>query len=164
MNKTFFLISLLSGFLINTVTTNAQDKTTPLDEYIDGAETILIGKCTKVGPINILLRANVELEILLVVKGKSTLKEITVDSQYGMEVGKRYLVRLPKVKEVGRHRADTRESVIPVSEHESIEKLKTLSPQIVVLRSINLRISELESEMLRITHELDALKVVKKGN
>ena len=39
------------------------------------------------------MRADVEVEILLVVKGGETLRKISVHSQYGMKAGEIYLLR-----------------------------------------------------------------------
>lgn len=164
MNNLFLLISVLSVLLILTASNNAQDKATPLDEYIDNAETIVIGKCTEVGPPNILLRARVNFEVLLVVKGEPALKEMTLEVQYGMKIGQRYLVRLSKIKDGKSRLVEKRESVIPVSGHENIEELKILSPRIVVLRTINLRIDHLESDIRIKSFELEAIKAVKKVN
>lgn len=164
MSNLLLSCATLSCLLLVTASTNSQDTVTPLDEYIDNAETIVIGKCTRVGPVNILLRANVHLEVLLVVTGEPTLKEIEIEAQYEMKVGERYLVRLPKVKGGKSSRADTRESIIRVSRYEKIEELRTLSSRIIVLRTMNLRIDELESSIRRSQYEADALKSVKKGN
>jgi hypothetical protein len=150
--------------LLVTASTHSQDKVTPLDEYIDNAETIVIGRCTHVGAPNILLRARVNLIVLLVVKGEPTLKEMTLEVRYGMKVGQRYLVRLPKTKDADTKFVDASESVIAVSAHESIDKLRALPPRIVVLRTINQRIDRLENNIRINTFELEALKSVKKGN
>ncbi len=143
----------------------AQEMATSLDNYINSSELIVVAKCTHVGPVNILLRAKVRLDVLHVVKGKLDVKELTVDSHYGMAVGQRYLVRIAKILPGGMGgRVGERDSVVPLSASESIDELKSLSPRIVVLRTMNLRIYQLESEISVKTHELEALKAVKKGN
>lgn len=156
---TFFSLSLLA------VSISAQDQATPLDDYINNAEMIVIAKCTHVGGVNILLRANVQLEILHVVKGKADVKTLTVDSQYGMTVGQRYLVRIPKIRPDGTGgRVNERNSIIPLSTSESIDELKTRPPRTVVLRTMNLRISQLESDISAKTYELEALQAARRGN
>jgi len=154
----FFLASLAA-------TAQPQDKRTALDDYLDGAKTIVVARCTDVGPMNILMRAHVDLEVLHLVKGSPAPKTITVDSQYGMEIGKIYLVRIAK-QTAGRStgRVDTRDSVIAVSEHEDLGVLRSLSPRIVVLRTMNLRIDHLESQIRGMNYELEALKAARKGN
>lgn len=152
-------LSLLSANLF------AQQNSTPLDNYINNAETIVVAKCTHVGPVNILLRAKVRLETLHLVKGKPDVKELMVDSQYGLTVGQRYLVRIAKMLPDGTGgRVDERNSIIPLSASENIDELKALSPRIVVLRTMNLRIYRLESDIRVKTHELEALRSIQKGN
>ncbi len=140
-----------------------QPKQTPLDKYLDDADLILIVKCLSVGPVNILLRADVRVEVLLVVKGTETRREMTVHSQYGMQPGKRYLLRLDGHAPTGSERyfARSRNSVIEVSDGEDINELKTLSPRIIVLRTMNLRVYRLESEIQALTYELDAIKAAR---
>lgn len=144
------------------LTTHGQQTDDPLDEYIDSAKTIFIGKCINVGPVNILLRSNVELDVIHMVKGDGKIKTVTVVSQYGMEAGKTYLVRT--VGDDKTLSVRTRDSVIQVWENEDIPLLKTLSPRIVVLRTMNHRIDELDSLIRISSYELDALKAVKKDN
>ena len=60
--------------------------------------------------------------------------------------------------------ARTRDSVIRIWRAEEVEKLKTLSPRIVVLRTMNIRVDDLESEIRGLTYELDALKAARKEN
>lgn len=143
----------------------AQPKLSPLDKYLNDADVILIAKCLSVGPVNILLRADVRVEVLLVVKGAEKRTEMTVHSQYGMQPGKRYLLRLDGHAPTGSERyfARTRDSVIEVSEGEDINELKTLSPRIIVLRTMNLRVYRLESEISSLTYELDAIKAARQN-
>jgi hypothetical protein len=142
-----------------------QDNRTALDDYLDGARTIVVARCTGVGAMNILMRADVELEVLHVVKGGRVPKTITVDSPYGMQVAHTYLVRIAKESaDKSTARVDTRDSVIPVSDHEDMNVLRSLSPRIVVLRTINLRVDRLESQIRTMNYELEALKAVRKGN
>ncbi len=144
---------------------SAQELATPLDDYINNAEMIVVAKCMHVGGVNILLRANVQLEVLHVVKGKPDVKNLIVDSQYGMAVGQRYLVRISKMSPEGTGgRVNERDSVIPLSQSESIDELKTLSPRIVVLRTMNLRIYQLESDISAKMYELATLQAARKGN
>ena len=55
-------------------------------------------------------------------------------------------------------------NVVPVSHYENFEEIKTLSPRIVVLRTMNRRIDELESVIRRSSFELEGLKAVKAGD
>jgi hypothetical protein len=144
----------------------AQEKASELDRYLDDANTILVVKCLSVGPVNILLRANVEVEILHVVKGQETLRTILVLSQFGMTEGNRYLITTKNEAETDRNyfKVDDIVSVIPISHGENIAELKTLSPRIVILRTMNLRIYQLENDIRWMNYELDALKKVKNGD
>lgn len=126
---------------------------------------IAVVRCVRVGPINILMRASVELDVLHVVKGKADQTKLSVDSQYGMAVGERYLIRIPKSgPSLNEGRINDRDSLIPLSQNESIDELRTFSPRIVVLRTMNLRIYQLESDIRVKTFEMEALKAVKNGN
>jgi len=165
MSGQYIALSAIFTIALLAVNLSAQERSTPLDNYINNAEMIVVAKCTHVGPVNILLRAKVRLQILHLVKGKPDVEELTVDSQYGMAVGHRYLVRIAKMLPDGTGgRVDESDSVIPVSASESIDELKVLSPRIVVLRTMNLRIYQLESDIRVMTRELEALTAIKKGN
>lgn len=159
MNTALTGLLILTALLVPTVA--AQPGQTPLDKYLQTAPTILIVKCLEVGPVNILLRADVKAQVLVVVKGKEEAREITVHSQYGMEPGKRYLLRLENGHEPTRkYFARSRDSVVEIVDSEEIEFLKTLSPRIVVLRTMNMRVHRLEAELRRLEYELDALRSV----
>ena len=54
------------------------------------------------------------------------------------------------------------DSVVPVWQGEELELLKTLSPRIVVLRTMNLRVDTLESQIRELTFELEALKTARR--
>ena len=156
--------ALFIGLVLLNSAARGQPAETSLDKYLETAKTILIVKCLAVGPVNILLRTDVRVEVLLVVKGKEERREITVLSQYGMTPGIRYLLRFedaagPNV----RYFARSRDSVIEVSDSEEVDILKTLSPRIVVLRTMNLRVYRLESEIRSLTYEMDALKTARRG-
>lgn len=167
----FSMNYLLAAFLISMtmfgpLMVRGQTAKSALDRYIDSAQTILVVKCLAVGPVNILLRANVQVRILQVVKGKETLREISVDSQYGMTPGKMYLIRTESeaMANGDYFRVDTIDSAIPIWDGEDLNILKTLSPRIVVLRTMNLRVDTLEVEIRRRTYELEALKKARSGN
>jgi hypothetical protein len=159
------MIYALSGLLIlfSPSLLMAQTETSPLDRYLEKSKTILVVKCLSVGPVNILMRSNIRLQVLHVVKGKETLREITANSQFSMRVGDLYLISSKdEAGPEGNYIAiDSRDSVIPVSGIDEANKLKTLSPRIVVLRTMNVRIDALESEIRTRTYELEALKAVK---
>jgi len=163
--KKFYLWPLIISVLFLTIDLSAQTPTTPLDEYLDQHETIVVAKCTKAGPINILLRSLVELDVIHIVKGDPKLTTLSLQTGYGMEPGQTFLVRVPKPafmekNNFGYSGAD----VVPVSKNEDLALLKTLSTRIVVLRTMNLRIDHLDSIIRRSTSEMEALKAVKKGN
>ncbi|MEQ1604799.1 MAG: hypothetical protein ABL999_08005 [Pyrinomonadaceae bacterium] len=153
---------LLTAFTSSVI---AQSKPSPLDQYLDDAAVIVVVKCLSVGAVNILLRANVEIEVMHVVKGGEIPKKITVDSQFEMAVGEYYLLMSKSIPTEKQYlRANTRDSVIPIASAVEAEKLKTFSPRIAVLRTMNIRISELESEIRTRAYELEALKNVKGYN
>lgn len=138
----------------------------PIDRYLETAKTIVVAKCVKVGPVNILLRADVEVQVLHVVKGGETLRTIFVNSQYGLIPGETYLLRTESavVEDKPYFRIDSIDSAIQVWPHEDIALLKTLTPRIIVLRTMNWRVDTLESEIRRRTYELEALKESRKEN
>ena len=145
----------------------AQEKeATPIDDHLDESKTILIVKCLSVGPVNILLRANGDVEILHVVKGKETLRKISVNSGVGMVEGRRYLIRtIEEANSAGNYfRIDSYDSAVPIWAGEDINTLKALSPKIVVLRTMNLRVDDIENQIRRLNYELDALKQARREN
>jgi hypothetical protein len=160
------LISSLVFSLAQITPVTAQVAKSPLDNYLETGKTIVIGRCLAIGPIDILMRARAEIEILQVVKGKETLRKVSVLSQYGMSVGETYLLRTEnEATEDGRYFEITnRDSVVEIGRGEDMALLKTLSPQIIVLRIMNMRMYRLESDLRRLTYENDALKAVTKGN
>jgi hypothetical protein len=153
-----YAVSMLAANLF------AQDKPTPLDNYLETGKTIVVAKCLSVGPVNILLKANVSVQILHVVKGKETLREISIVSQFGMIPGETYLLSTENEASADKpyFTTNTRDSVIHIPRHENMELLKTLSPRIVVLRTMNTRVDTLESEMRRLTYELESLRAARK--
>ncbi len=160
----FILILALGSLLAATI--NAQNKPTPLDRYLETGKTIVVAKCLSVGPVNIIGKANVRIQILHVVKGKETLREISIVSQFGMTPGEMYLLRTTNEASPDKpyFTTDTRDSFIHIPKHEDMELLKTLSTRIVVLRTMNTRVDTLESEMRRLTYELESLKAARKEN
>ena len=94
------------------------------------------------------------------------MRKISVLSQYGMKPGELYLLRTENEAVTGQpyFRVESIDSVIPIWQGEDIEKLKTLSPRIVVLRTMNLRVDELESDIRRLTYESEALKAARREN
>ena len=165
MGKIFvFAVAALVVFL--NVVAGAQTPKTPLETYLDTGKTIVVAKCLKVGPVNILLKAHVNVQILHVVKGAETLRNISIESQFGMRVGEIYLLRTenPATPDKPYFEVTSRDSVVAISPGEDIEKLKTLSPGIVVLRTMNMRVDHLESKIRGLTYELDALKAARQDN
>ncbi len=156
-----YLALLLVFVMAMTAHTQRPRPATSIDEYMLTASTIIIAKCLEVGPVNILLRADVRVEVLYVVKGEEVRGEITVHSQYGMKVGHTYLLRTTNSYDPEDRRyftTESRDSVIELAPYADIERLKTLSPRIVVLRTMNQRIDEIESRIRGLEHELEALK------
>jgi hypothetical protein len=140
-------------------TTAFPQKLSPFAQYMADSESILVVKCIASGPVDILLRSIVEVEILHVVKGEKPTK-LSFKSRYGMEPGGYYLMRFARGHDKKQVRRNE-DSVIPiVSKHEA-EGLNAFSPEIAVLRTMNLRIYRLESELQSITFELESLKKAK---
>ena len=155
------VLIVLTG-LCFAITAAAQPKEKGIDAYLAKHNTIVIARCLEVGPVNILLQANVKIEILLVVKGNETLRTTNVQSQYGMEPGKRYLISSEgDTTAGGRPFARDRSRVVEVSESESIDELKRLSPRIIVLRTMNLRAYRLESKISSLKYELESLNAAR---
>lgn len=137
-----------------------QDKLDSVERFIEDSDTIVIAKPTFVGPVNIIAQSRVELDVLHVIKGEANTKELSLSIRGRMSIGKSYLVRLAKV---GPDRID-RDVVIEVHEPENIDLLKTLSPRIVVLRTINIQLGRLESVVQSAQFEIDELKKIKANN
>lgn len=165
MEKFYLLFVPLCVVFLN-VAVSAQTPKSQLDRYLDTSKTIVVAKCLEVGPPNILLKAHVEIEILFVVKGNETLRKISNISQFSMEPGRTYLLRTGNDALVDKQyfQVNTIDSAVPVWRDADIEKFKTLSPRIVVLGTMNLRVDDLECQIRQLTYELDALKAVRKDN
>lgn len=162
----YSIIVVASLVVLTAAASDAQSQRIPLDEYLDDAKAIFIGKCVSTGSPNILLISHNELEIVQMIKGDEKITKISVDVRYCMRVGKYYLVRIPKPEFARPHKtmSDGPGRVIPIYDQEDFALLKTLEPRIVVIRTMNRRIDDLESNIRRSTWELEALKSVKKGN
>lgn len=158
---TLFFVVIL--FLVVSNAARGQERSSAIDQYMDDGKAIFIARCVSVGPVNKLLRANVELEVMHVVKGKEMPVWVSVVSQYGMEPGGVYLLKSKQVfaLEGPALFLDSRASVVRVSETD-LSTLLSLSPRIIVLRTMNLRVHHLEGEIGRINHELEALKAARK--
>ena len=87
-------------------------------------------------------------------------KELSLSLRPRMKVGGMYLVSIAKA---GPDRKD-RDVVIEVHEPENIELLKTLSPRIVVLRTINIQLGHLDSIVRSAQYEIDELMKIKTTN
>lgn len=150
--------------LLATGVVNAQDNA--LDEYLSDAGTIVIAKCLSVGPVNIIGRADTRVQILYVIKGKETLRELVVNSHFAMSRGETYLLTTKGAfSDSDRYfTTETRDAVIPFYETDRLDEFKKLPPRIQVLRTMNIHADRLESEIRSLQYELDALNVVRKGN
>lgn len=142
----------------------AQPKKTAFDEHYEKGEVFVVVKCLSVGAMNILMRADVEVEILHVIKGRETKRRITVNSQYGMQIGEYYLLRsTTEPNEKGNYfRIDERNSVIRIVSEDEVQKLPSLDPKIAVRRTMNIRSDELESRIRTLMFEKEALDSVSK--
>jgi hypothetical protein len=163
--KIFAIFSVISCLIFLAGSVAAQDKT-PLDDYFEKAQTILIGRCVSVGALNILLQAKVEVEALHVLKGNAEISRLSLTSRIGMKPGEMYLIRIPDIRYAKNRSVDLAsfDSVIPLGRYADLEVLKALPPRIVVLRTINQRIDELESLLRNAGAELEEIRAVKKGN
>ncbi|HKP68147.1 MAG TPA: hypothetical protein VJV05_02610, partial [Pyrinomonadaceae bacterium] len=79
--------SLMVCAVVLTASLVSSAQETALDKYLAEAGTIVIAKCLSIGPVNILMRADTRVQVLYVVKGKETLRELVVNSQYAMSRG-----------------------------------------------------------------------------
>jgi len=160
------IVALALSFWLFAVNASGQTAKTRFEDYLEKAKTIVVARCISVGSVNILLRADVEIEILHVVKGKETLRTIHVESQFGMVPGSFYLLRTENEVVAGKpyFRIDSRHSVIPIVSASEVEQLKSLSPRIIVLRTMNIRVDELESQIRTLEYELEELKRARKDN
>jgi hypothetical protein len=146
MKVSLFLFVALSVFIL-TDRSFAQVAPSGIDDYMETGKTIFIAKCAKVGPVNILLRAIVDLEVIHVVKGAKLPAKISVLSHVGMEEGKTYLLRSENVldEEFSQLTVTKRDSVVQIMDHEDMAKLLSLPPPMIVLRTMNTRIYHLET-------------------
>lgn len=144
----------------------AQRAKTPIDRYLDESTNILIVRCVKVGPVNILLQVRTDVEVLHVVKGNETLRDLSVISHVPMDPGKLYLLRTTKKLDGlrGNYKIDSHDSAIPIGAEDELEVLKTLSPRIVVLRTMNIWADRLDSEIRSAQYELETINKIREGN
>lgn len=126
--KMFPFLAATLFFVVFAAQIQAQKKVSTIDDYLDTAGTIVVAKCIGVGPVNILLRADVDVEILHVVKGKETLRIITVASQFRMELGQTYLLKTKYQASPDQpyFKAETRDAVVLVSVSENMALLKNI--------------------------------------
>lgn len=138
----------------------AQERPSGIEHFLATGKTIFIAKCKNVGPVNILLRAEVELEVIHVVTGSKLPSNISVVSQYGMEKGLTYLLRSEDeyLKNTDRLRITTRDSVILIPDYVDISKLIAYPPRTIVLRTMNTRIDHLTHKIAGLNYELEMLK------
>jgi hypothetical protein len=94
------------------------------------------------------------------------MKNVRVKLGGGLSKGDIYLISLADHAKSNEENGFGSEgaNVVPVSNYENLEELKNLSPRIVVLRTMNRRIDELESVIRRSSFELEGLKAVKAGD
>lgn len=162
MKTSLALFSLLLGVL--PAVAQRENPPASIDEYLGSGKTILIVECLDAGPVDIIGRSRIRVRILLVVKGKETLREITIVSRRGMHPGDRYLVRTKSEATIeGNYfTVESPASAVPVSENEKIEELSKLSPRIIALRTMNLRIYRLENQLSGLNYELEELNAARR--
>lgn len=160
------LAAIFLGMTLLVAKAPSQPVPDPLDSYIENAKTIIVAKCIASGPVDKLFRSMVDLEIIHVVKGDPELRTLSTRLRGGLVPGDTYLIRIPDLEKSAEKSGFGSEgsNVVPVSGNENMEVLKTLSPRIVVLRTMNRRIDELDSIIRRSTYEIEGLKAIKKNN
>lgn len=142
---------------------DAQTPQKALDIYLKKAKAIIVAKCVSTSPVMASGDMYSTVEVLFVVKGVEKRREIKIVTTFlPMSAGETYLIRAENETETGEaaYRLRERKSLIPIMPYEDLEKLKTLRPEIVVLRTVNIRRDHLESEIRARAFELDALKEI----
>ncbi|MBL8182210.1 MAG: hypothetical protein JNL64_11450 [Blastocatellia bacterium] len=151
------LIALIATFPLIVV---GQTKLDSVEQFIEDSESIFIAKAVEVGPVNIIAQSRVKLDILHVVKGDAEPNEAILTVRHRMRVGGYYLIGVSKTSN-GR---DGRETVIEFYEPDNLELVKTLSPRIVVLRTINIELGRLGSTLRSTQFEIERLSKIKGNN
>lgn len=158
------LLLLIFGVLLPSAG-RSQDRPSYLAEFISTADLIIVAKCTHVGPVNIIGKSSIKVDVVHVLKGKP-MTQHSYSGRGFLEPGKFYLIRFPRVQDGkdlhGTERKE--ETAIEIFSEDEARKLDQFSLEIAVLRTTNVRVDRLESEITRINYELDELKKLKKNN
>lgn len=158
------LFSIMLGFFLHGVV-RSQEKATPLAEFISQADLIIVAKCAAVGPVNIIGISRIDVEVVHVLKGKPV-THLSYGGRGSLKPGKFYLIRFPGKKRDENRAPSVREfaTVIEISSESEANGLNQFPLEIAILRTTNLRVDHLESQIRGLTYELDELKKLKKDN
>lgn len=125
-------------------------------------ETVMVVKCESVGPLNKLLRARVDLDVVDTLGGTPSSGPMTIESRFPMATGRYYLVifgrSIPAGGDGTRVQLGPLVSSIPIVSANEARGLKAFSLEIAIRRTINLRLYELESELRVRQSEIERLK------
>jgi hypothetical protein len=143
----------------------SKEKPSHLAAFISTAEMIIVAKCTEVGPVNIIGKSRINVDVVHVLKGKP-MTQYSYSGRGSLEPGKYYLIRFPRVlNEDGSPGTDRKvETVIEIVSESEAKGLDQFSLEIAILRSTNMRVNRLENEISRINYELELLKTLQRSN
>lgn len=164
MERYVFFISFF--LILLGMAARSQTASTPIDDYLEYAETIVVARCVESGPVNKIAQASVELEVLHILKGEPGLTTISTSFAGGLTPGSIYLIRIPDRKqatETEKFGSDGY-NVIKIESYLDIEFLKSLPPRIIVLRIVNSRLEQLETTIRNAEYELGEIIKLKVGN
>jgi hypothetical protein len=143
----------------------SQEKPSHLADFISSAEMIIVAKCTDVGPVNIIGKSRINVDVVHVLKGKP-MAQHSYSGRGSLEPGKYYLIRFPRVlNEDGSTATDRKvETAIEIVSESEARSLDQFSLEIAILRTTNMRVNRLENEISRINYELEVLKTLQRSN
>lgn len=153
-------VLLFTLFATFPVIVAGQVKLDSVERFIEDSDSIFIAKAIEVGPVNIIAQSLVKLKILHAVKGAPELNERLLTVRHHMKVGGYYLVGIAKATDS----QGPGETIIEFHEADNLELVKTLSPRIVVLRTINIHLGRLGSTLRSTQYEIDKLSKIKGHN
>lgn len=142
----------------------SQSAKTPLQEHISKSELIIVAKCIDQRPVDIIGRSDTSIEVVHVLKGKAESK-LSFRVRERMAPGQYYLMTFRSATNLDESSGRDRSTLaIPIVSADEARGLNAFSLEIVLLRTLNLRISRLESDISLLTYELDDLKKLGKGH
>lgn len=162
MNLFLFFLALSAIFPARIL---CQSQNSSVSDFVSMADLIIVAKCVEVGTVNKIAISRISVDVISVLKGESSDKLIYSGGP-PLTPGRFYLIRFPSndLRRKSETPNQDRETAIEIiSEAEAI-KLKELSVEIAIRRTINLRIGRLESDLGLINYELDDLKKLQKEN